>query len=293
MAIFNRIAAALAVFTASIGLTAGLPQTVLAAQPLPGQMTFQPAASPTMEKIQAFNDILDAAVETVSVLGENVDVTERFTYLGSDIHASASCEPEVRRRLGRARGAFESLDQGVWHSRYLCKRTKVRVFRALVLPVLLYGCETWTLTIDLRRSLNSFGTKSLRKILGYRWSDFVPNDRLLREAGMRSVTCIIRERQLRHFGHVARFPQVDPAHRILSLRDPRGWRRPVGRPYASWLQQAKGYFEEGGMGQWLAWGRATRRPKEYRAFVDAATRCSGVCHHTLTSPDQTRWLETQ
>ncbi len=53
-------------------------------------------------KIQAFNDILDAAVLSVPVCGEDVEVTERFTYLGSDIHVSAGCEPEVNRRPGRA-----------------------------------------------------------------------------------------------------------------------------------------------------------------------------------------------
>ena len=43
-------------------------------------------------KIQAFNDILDAAILSVPVCGEDVEVTERFTYLGSDIHVSAGCE---------------------------------------------------------------------------------------------------------------------------------------------------------------------------------------------------------
>ena len=50
-------------------------------------------------KIQAFNDILDAAVLSVPVCGEDVEVTERFTYLGSDIHVSACCEPEVDSHL--------------------------------------------------------------------------------------------------------------------------------------------------------------------------------------------------
>ena len=117
-------------------------------------------------KIQAFNDILDAAILSVPVCGKDVEVTERFTFLGSDIHVSAGCEPEVNRRLGRAWGVMDSLDHGVWCCRYLSGRTKVRVFRPLVLPVLLYGCETWTLTGDLRRRLNSFGTRSLWRIFG-------------------------------------------------------------------------------------------------------------------------------
>ena len=65
-------------------------------------------------KIQAFTDILDAAILSVPVCGEDVEVTERFTYLGSDIHVSAGCEPEVNKCLGRAWGVMDSLDHGVW-----------------------------------------------------------------------------------------------------------------------------------------------------------------------------------
>jgi len=90
-------------------------------------------------KIQAFNDILEAAVLSVPVGGEDVEVMERFTYLGSDIHVTAGCEQEVNRRLGRAWGVMDLLDRGVWRCRNRCGRTKVRVFRSLVLPVLLYG----------------------------------------------------------------------------------------------------------------------------------------------------------
>ena len=93
---------------------------------------------------------------------------KRFTYLGSDIHVSACCEQEVNGCLVHAWGVMDSLEHGVWHCRYLCRRTKVRVFMSLVLLVLLYGCETWTLTRDLRWRFNSFGTRSLQRILGYR-----------------------------------------------------------------------------------------------------------------------------
>ena len=179
-------------------------------------------------KIQAFNDILDAAVLSMPVCGEDVEVVERFTYLGSDIHVSAGCESEVNSHLGRAWGVMDSLDHGVWRCRYLRGRTKVRVLRSLVLQVLLYGCETWTLTRDLRGRLNSSGTRSLRRIPGHHWSDFLSNEWLLRETQMRFVTCIVREHQLRLYGHVARFPDTDPAYQILSARGPREWRRSMG-----------------------------------------------------------------
>ena len=76
-------------------------------------------------KIQAFNDILDAAVLSVPACGEDTEVTERFTYLGSDIHVSVGCESEVNRCLGRAWGVVDLLDHGVWCCQYLWGRTKV------------------------------------------------------------------------------------------------------------------------------------------------------------------------
>ncbi len=59
-------------------------------------------------KIQAFNDILDAAILSVPVCGEDVKITERITYLNSDIHVSGACEPEVNRCLGQAWGVMDS-----------------------------------------------------------------------------------------------------------------------------------------------------------------------------------------
>ena len=77
---------------------------------------------------------------------------------------------------------------------------------------------------------------------------------------MRFVTCIVREHQLPLYGHVARFPDADPAHQILSVREPREWRRPMGRARASWLQQVDQHLKEMGMGQASAWGMARRGP---------------------------------
>ena len=81
-------------------------------------------------KFHAFNDIL-----SVPVYDEDVEVMERFSYLGSDIHVSACCEPDVNRRLGPAWGVMDSLDNGVWCCRYLCGRTKVRCFQSCSMDV--------------------------------------------------------------------------------------------------------------------------------------------------------------
>ena len=85
---------------------------------------------------------------------------------------------------------------------------------------------------------------------------------ILRETQMRFVTCIVRERQLLLYGHVARFPDADPAHQILSARAPHEWRRPTGGPRASGLQQVDWHLKEMGMVQAFSWGMARWRPLE-------------------------------
>ena len=149
---------------------------------------------------------------------------------------------------------MDSLKKTVWNSRYLSRGTKIRVFRSLVMPVLLYSCETWTLTDRLKKRLNSFVTISLRRIFKYTWSDFVPNEVILRRAGMGKATCLIRERQLRFYGHLARFPPDDPTHRILSAEDPSDWVRPMwGAPVirgcGSWTNSSRRAWAGDRLGQ--------------------------------------------
>ena len=123
----------------------------------------------TKTKVQVFGGLLDETVQSVHACGEDIEILESFTYLGSVVHNSGGSRHEVLRRIGLAHGVMDSLNMNIWRCRYLCRRTKIRIFKSLVLPVLLYGCETWTLNSDLKRRIDAFGNKCLRRIMGYRW----------------------------------------------------------------------------------------------------------------------------
>ncbi|KAG0710360.1 Squamous cell carcinoma antigen recognized by T-cells 3 [Chionoecetes opilio] len=107
-------------------------------------------------KVQVFGDLLDEAVQSVHACGEDIEILESFTYLGSAVHNDGGSRQEVLRRIGIAHGVMDSLSGSIWRCRYLCRRTKIRIFKSLVIPVLLYGCETWTLNSDLKRRINAF-----------------------------------------------------------------------------------------------------------------------------------------
>ena len=109
----------------------------------------------TKTKIQDFGNLLAPDTQSVHVCGEDIEVVESFTYLGSAVHNTMESCGEVNRRLGMAYGVMDSLNKSIWRCRYLSRRTKVRVFKSLVLPVFLYGSETWTLSKALKRRINA------------------------------------------------------------------------------------------------------------------------------------------
>ena len=90
----------------------------------------------------------------------------RFTYLGSTLSQDATIDHEVNLRISKASSTFGRLYDSVWNRRGIRNQTKIKVYSAVVLPSLLYACETWTVYSRHARLLNHFHTTSMGKILG-------------------------------------------------------------------------------------------------------------------------------
>ena len=73
---------------------------------------------------------------------------------------------------------------------------------------------------------------------------------------------------------------TNPAYQLLSAKIPAAWKRPRGRPRATWLQEINGYYQELGIGRERAWGLVKRDPEGWHLRVTAATHCLSVCSHT-------------
>ena len=105
----------------------------------------------------------------VSVAGEPIDEVDEFTYLGSIVSKMGGTDEDIQAQIGKARQAFVML-RPIWRSVALTTKTKLRVFGSNVKAVLLYGSETWRLTIKgLEQKLQVFISKSLRNILRIWW----------------------------------------------------------------------------------------------------------------------------
>ena len=120
-------------------------------------------------------------------------------------------------------------------------------FYVLVVSVLLYASETWTLLAADVKTLEAFHMKCQRQILRIRWQDHVRNDEVAAHTGLRPVMESTRRRREAIFGHVARMSPNIPAHQALRLqvetslgrRPDRDWVRSSGRPRNRWMDQLR------------------------------------------------------
>jgi hypothetical protein len=146
-------------------------------------------------------------------------------------------------------------------SRLLSKKLKIKIYRTINLPVVLYGCETWSLTLREERKLRVFENMVLRRIFGPR-SDEVTgewrrlhNEELNDLYSLPNIVRVIKSRRMRWAGHVARMGEERGVYRVLVGKSE--GKRPLGRPRRRWVDNIRmdlqgvgcGYMDWIGLGQ--------------------------------------------
>lgn len=157
---------------------------------------------------------------------ENVD---KFKYLGVTVDKSSTLDTELSTRLGIASTTFGRLSKRVWRNNHLTIKTKVRVYEACVLSILLYGAESWPTYRPQESRISAFHTRSLRSIIGISWEDRMTNEELFQLTGSGPLSSRLKFTRLRWAGHVHRMPRERLPHAVLHsvLKD---GTRSVGRP---------------------------------------------------------------
>ena len=178
----------------SYDLTISIKKTEVVYQPAPGKPYKEP---------------------TITVKGQRLQAVDKFTYLGSTLSRVVHIDDEVNVRITKASAAFGRLRGSVWDRSGIRLDTKLKVYKAVVLPTLLYACETWTVYQRHAKRLNHFHTSCLRKLLKIKWQDRIPDTEVLKRAGMQSVHTLLRLSQLRWAGHVTRMPEERLPKKIL------------------------------------------------------------------------------
>ena len=115
--------------------------------------------------------------------GETMEIVRDFIFLGSKITAGGDCSHKIKRHLLLGIKAMKNLDS-VWKSRDIILPTKVHIVKAMVFPVVMYGCESWTTKIAECRRIDAFELWCLRKLLRAPWTARRSNKSILKEISL-------------------------------------------------------------------------------------------------------------
>ena len=134
--------------------------------------------------------------------GEIVETVSDFIFGGSKITADGDCSHEIKRRLLLGRKVMINLDS-IFKSRDITLPTKVCLVKAMVFPVVKYGCESWTVKKAERRRIDAFGLWCWRRILRVPWTARKSNQSILKEISPAcSLEGMMLKLKLQYFGHL-------------------------------------------------------------------------------------------
>ena len=136
------------------------------------------------------------------VYGETVETVRDFIFLGSQITADGNCSHEIKRRLRLGRKVMTNLDI-ILKSRDITLSTKVCLVKAMVFPVVIYGCESWTIRKAECRRIDAFELWCWRRLLRVPWTARRSNQSILKEISPEcSLEGLMLKLQLQYFGHL-------------------------------------------------------------------------------------------
>ena len=155
-----------------------------------------------------------------------------FIFLGSKITADGNCSHEIKRCLLLGRKVMTNLDS-ILKSRDITLPTKVHLVQAMVFPVFMYGCESWTIKKAERRWIDAFELWCWRRLLRVPWTARRSNQSILMEINPEySLEGLMLKLKLQYFGHLMR--RADSSENTLMLGKIEGRKR-RGQQRMKWL----------------------------------------------------------
>ena len=177
--------------------------------------------------IQKTNIMASGPITSWEIDGDTVETVSDFIFLGSKITADSDCSHEMKRRLLLERKVMTNLDS-IFKSRDITLPTKVCLVKAMVFPVVMYGCENWTVKKAECQRIDAFELWCWRRLLRVPWTARRSNQSILKEISPGiSLEGLMLRLKLQYFGHLMH--RVDSLEKTLMLGGIGGKRRRGGQ----------------------------------------------------------------
>ena len=171
-------------------------------------------------------------ITSCQIDGETVEKVADFIFMDSKVIADGNCSHEIKRCLLLGKKIMTKLDS-IFKSRDITLPTKVHLVKALVFPVVMYGCESWTIKKAEHQRIDAFELWYWRRLLGVPWTTRRSNQSILKEISPGcSLEGMMLRLKLQYFGHVMR--RAYSFEKTLMLEKIEGRRR-RGRQRIRWL----------------------------------------------------------
>ena len=153
-------------------------------------------------KLQKAKIMASDLITSWQIDGETVETVRDFIFGGSKITADGDCGHEIKKCLFLGRKVMTNLDS-ILKSRDITLSTKVHLVKAMVLPVVMYGCESWTIKKAEHRRIDAFELRCWRRLLRVPWTQRRSNQSILKEISREySLEELILKLKLKYFGHL-------------------------------------------------------------------------------------------
>ena len=197
----------------------------------------------------------------VKIENTPIQYCNKYIYLGQTISLKEKRETELQRRISLAWGKFWSL-KFILLEEKISSRLRLETLQTCIIPVLLYGSQTWTNTKKQSRMIQVCQRKMERRILDIRPKDKIRNEELRRRSGLEDAAIRAKKLKWSWSGHVARMSQNRWAY-ATTMWDPRKGKRRRGRPRQRWHQEFSEVSEM--MGE--HWTRVARDRAEWKEVI--------------------------
>ena len=152
--------------------------------------------------IQKMKIMASVPLTSWQIDGETVETVSDFIFLGSKITTDGDCSHEIKRRLLLGRKVMTNLES-ILKSRDIILPTKVRLVKAMVFPVVMYGCEIWTIEKAEHQRTDAFELWCWRRLLRVPWTSGRSNQSILEEISPEcSLEGLMLKVKLQYFGHL-------------------------------------------------------------------------------------------